>query len=35
VVETDTLLLPVHFPAPTAGRIVRERDRFNYRYKRE
>lgn len=35
VVETGTLLLPVHFPAPTAGRIVRERDRFNYRYRRD
>jgi glyoxylase-like metal-dependent hydrolase (beta-lactamase superfamily II) len=35
VVETDTWLLPVHFPTPTVGRIVRERDRFNYRFKRD
>jgi len=35
VVETDTWLLPVHLPAPTVGRIVRERDRFNYRFKRD
>lgn len=28
--ETDTLLLTAHFPAPTAGRIVRHRDAFRF-----
>jgi glyoxylase-like metal-dependent hydrolase (beta-lactamase superfamily II) len=28
--ETDTLVLTAHFPAPTAGRIVRHRDAFRF-----
>jgi hypothetical protein len=34
VVGTDTLILPIHFPSPTAGLIVADGDRFNYRFKR-
>ena len=33
VADTDTLLLPVHFPSPTAGRIAADGDRFHYRFK--
>jgi glyoxylase-like metal-dependent hydrolase (beta-lactamase superfamily II) len=35
VAGTDTLILPVHFPAPTAGFITADGDRFNYRFKRD
>ena len=35
VAETDTLILPIHFPAPTAGFVTADGDRFNYRYKRD
>jgi glyoxylase-like metal-dependent hydrolase (beta-lactamase superfamily II) len=35
VADTDTLILPIHFPAPTAGLIKADGERFNYRYKRE
>ena len=31
VADTDTLLLPVHFPAPTVGRVEADGDRFRYR----
>ncbi len=30
VADTDTIILPVHFPAPTAGRIGADGDRFRY-----
>jgi len=29
------LLLPIHFPTPTAGLVVADGDRFNYRFKRD
>ena len=32
VAETDTLILPVHFPTPTAGRIASDGDRFRYNF---
>ena len=35
VAGTDTLILPVHFPAPTAGLIIADGNRFNYRYRRD
>lgn len=36
VAGTDTLLLPIHFPAPTAGHVTTDGpDRFHYRYKRD
>ena len=35
VADTDTLLLPVHFPSPTAGRVEAEGDRFRYRFRRD
>jgi hypothetical protein len=28
VADTDTLLLPIHFPAPTAGLVTADGDRF-------
>ena len=34
VAGTDTLLLPIHFPSPTAGRIEADGDRFHYRFVR-
>ena len=33
--DTDTLILPVHFPAPTVGLITADGDRFDYRFKRD
>ena len=35
VTDTDTLLLPIHFPSPTVGLVTADGDRFNYRFKRE
>jgi glyoxylase-like metal-dependent hydrolase (beta-lactamase superfamily II) len=35
VTDTDTLLLPIHFPAPTVGLVTADGDRFNYRFKRD
>jgi glyoxylase-like metal-dependent hydrolase (beta-lactamase superfamily II) len=32
VADTDTTLLPVHFPGPTAGRVVSDGSRFHYRF---
>lgn len=32
VADTDTLLLPVHFPGPTAGRVTAEGERFRFRF---
>jgi glyoxylase-like metal-dependent hydrolase (beta-lactamase superfamily II) len=34
VVDTDTVILPVHFPSPTAGRIEADGERFRYRFRR-
>ena len=34
VAGTDTLILPVHFPTPTAGLITADGDRFDYRFNR-
>ena len=34
VAETDTLILPVHFPSPTVGRIKGDGNRFDWRYVR-
>jgi glyoxylase-like metal-dependent hydrolase (beta-lactamase superfamily II) len=33
VADTDALILPVHFPAPTAGRVEADADRFRYRFR--
>ena len=33
VADTDTLVLPVHFPAPTAGRVEADGERFRYRFR--
>jgi glyoxylase-like metal-dependent hydrolase (beta-lactamase superfamily II) len=35
VAGTDTLILPIHFPSPTAGFITADDGRFNYRFKRD
>ena len=35
VAETDTLILPVHFPTPTVGLIKADGERFDYRFKRD
>ena len=36
VADTDTLMLPIHFAAPTAGLVTSDgADRFNYRFKRD
>jgi glyoxylase-like metal-dependent hydrolase (beta-lactamase superfamily II) len=35
VADTNTLLLPIHFPAPTVGLVMADGDRFHYRFKRE
>ena len=34
VADTDTVILPVHFPSPTAGRIEADGDRFKYLFRR-
>ena len=34
VADTDTLILPIHFPTPTVGRIKRDGNRFDWRYVR-
>ena len=33
VADTDTIILPIHFPAPTAGRIEADGPRFHYRFR--
>ncbi|MCW3476694.1 MBL fold metallo-hydrolase [Limobrevibacterium gyesilva] len=33
VADTDTVILPVHFPSPTAGRIEADGARFHYRFR--
>jgi hypothetical protein len=35
VADSDTLLLPIHFPTPTAGLVTADGDRFNYRFRRD
>ena len=35
VADTDTLILPMHFPTPTVGLITADGDRFDYRFKRD
>ena len=35
VADTDTLILPVHFPTPTVGLIKADGDGFDYRFKRD
>ena len=36
VADTPTLLLPIHFPAPTAGLVTSDGgNRFHYRFKRD
>jgi glyoxylase-like metal-dependent hydrolase (beta-lactamase superfamily II) len=34
VADTDTVILPVHFPSPTAGRVEADGERFRYRFRR-
>jgi glyoxylase-like metal-dependent hydrolase (beta-lactamase superfamily II) len=34
VADTDTLILPVHFPSPTVGLLKTDGARFDYRFKR-
>jgi len=33
VAATQTLVLPVHVPAPTAGRVEADGERFRYRFR--
>jgi len=35
VADSDTLILPIHFPPPTAGLVMADGNRFDYRFKRE
>lgn len=35
VADTATVVLPIHFPAPTAGGIARDGDGFRWRYRRD
>jgi glyoxylase-like metal-dependent hydrolase (beta-lactamase superfamily II) len=35
VADTDTLILPIHFPTPTLGLVKADGNRFDYRFKRE
>ena len=32
VANTDTLLLPIHFPAPTVGHAESDGEQFRYRF---
>ena len=34
VSDTDTVLLPIHFPTPTAGTVTADGKGFRYRFKR-
>jgi hypothetical protein len=34
VADTSTLILPIHFPNPTAGRVKGDGDRFRYGFVR-
>ncbi len=33
VADTDTLILPIHFPTPTAGLVEADGTRFRYRFR--
>lgn len=33
IADTDTLMLPIHFPAPTAGHVQSDGDRFRYTFR--
>jgi glyoxylase-like metal-dependent hydrolase (beta-lactamase superfamily II) len=35
VADTSTLLMPIHFPSPTAGLVTTDGERFHYRFKRD
>jgi hypothetical protein len=35
VVDTDTLILPVHFPRPTVGYVKAYENTYDYRFKRD
>jgi glyoxylase-like metal-dependent hydrolase (beta-lactamase superfamily II) len=35
VVDTDTLILPIHFPRPTAGLLKPAGNGFDYQFKRD
>ena len=35
VADTDILILPIHFPNPTAGLIKTDGKTFNYKFKRD
>ena len=34
VADTDAVILPVHFPSPTAGRVEADGERFRYKFRR-
>jgi glyoxylase-like metal-dependent hydrolase (beta-lactamase superfamily II) len=34
VADTDTLVLPIHFPSPTAGRVESDGERFRYKFRK-
>jgi hypothetical protein len=35
VADTDAVLLPIHFPGPTAGKVEADGARFHYRFLKE
>ncbi len=35
VADTSTLILPIHFPSPTVGRVTADGDRFRYTFVRQ
>jgi hypothetical protein len=34
VADRNTLILPIHFPSPTVGRVVADGERFRYAFVR-
>jgi glyoxylase-like metal-dependent hydrolase (beta-lactamase superfamily II) len=34
VADTSTLILPIHFPSPTVGRVISDGERFRYKFVR-
>ena len=34
VADTSTLILPIHFPSPTVGRVTSDGERFRYNFVR-
>jgi hypothetical protein len=34
VADTGTLILPIHFPSPTVGRVTSDGERFHYTFVR-